>query len=144
VRKGRREVGGERGSGTLLAALVVALVAALAAAGVVWGLIALRAHRVDGAADLTALAGARAVRAGRVPCPEAGRTAVANGVRLTACTTAGDELEFVVAVAGEGDLRLGVWSGTLRGSANAGQVSAGGASAQETQPEGASAAAGSP
>nr|NLI50441.1 hypothetical protein [Propionibacterium sp.] len=91
--------GAERGTVTLLAAAgllaLTALLAVVAAALALQG----EAHRVQGAADLVALAGARAKSTGSdAPCAAAARAAAADGVDLVACAVSGDELTFAVTV----------------------------------------------
>mgnify|MGYP001236572754 CR=1 FL=1 len=105
---------GDRGSAAVLG---VAVLGAAVAVGllltVVAGAVADRA-RARSAADLSALAGAYAVRvalgAGTVeavdePCAVARRTAAANGATLTACTAFGDGSVQVTAASGRGKAR---------------------------------------
>ena len=110
----------ERGSGTLLAALVVAVTVGLTGAAVVFGVGAAEAQRVEGAADLAAIAGADAQLAGGDACAGARASAAANRVEVTACELAGDEVEFVVAVRVEATQTIGVWQRRWAGRANAG------------------------
>lgn len=111
---------GERGSGTLLASLVVAVTVGLTGAAVVFGVGAAEAQRVEGAADLAAIAGADAQLAGGDACAGARASAAANRVEITACELAGDEVEFVVAVRVEATQTIGVWQRRWAGRANAG------------------------
>lgn len=113
---------GERGAGTLLVAVaglgVALLVAvALVAAGFAWA-----RHRVDGAADLAAIAGAQAQRGGEDACAAARASARANDVELDACAVAGDEVEFVVSVRTSLPLAWRPWADRVAGQAHAGVV----------------------
>jgi secretion/DNA translocation related TadE-like protein len=59
------------------------------------------AHRAaQSAADLSALAGARAVAQGRDGCASAARVAEANGARLTSCDVGVSAVEVTVVVSG--------------------------------------------
>ncbi|SDS70216.1 helicase/secretion neighborhood TadE-like protein [Nocardioides scoriae] len=94
---------GECGAAAVVATalLGVLLTATLAAGGVV-GVVA--AHRVaQSAADLAALAAARAVQDGRDPCAAAAGIATANRARLGSCRVSGWEVT-VEAVARTGRL----------------------------------------
>lgn len=95
-------------------AVAVAEFAAVRAAGV----------RLEGAADLAALAGAAAQRDNADACAAARASAAANVGRVTSCTVTGDEVEFVVSVSLEAPASL--WPigsvGTLRAHAHAGLV----------------------
>lgn len=110
----------ERGSALLWAALVAALMLALAAVLLAVGALTARGHATQGAADLAALAGARAQLAGRDACAEARRTAGLNQAEVTGCWVAGDEVELVVTVDTAVAAGAGPWRVTLRGHANAG------------------------
>lgn len=89
----------ERGVATGLAAAGLLVLAALLAFAVGGLLLQVAAHRVQGAADLVALAGAQAKAwGGAEPCAAAARAAAADGVALIECGVAGDELSFVVTV----------------------------------------------
>lgn len=91
-------LGSERGNATLQVG-VAALFVAMVVLGLIWGL-AYRAahHRVQGAADLVALAGAEELRRGGDACAKAKKTAAANEVTVTECQIAGDEIDYVVQV----------------------------------------------
>jgi secretion/DNA translocation related TadE-like protein len=79
--------------------MVAVLLVVGAALGVVTAMV--RAHRVaQAAADLSALAGAHGLAQGRDGCPEAGRIAAANDVRLTRCVAEGRTLEVTVEATG--------------------------------------------
>lgn len=95
----------ERGSATVLVVAVAGLLLVLGAAlGVVGAMV--RAHRVAQAgADLSALAGARALAEGRDGCADAARIASMNGVRLATCRVSGREV--VVSVVATGPHWLG-------------------------------------
>lgn len=115
---------GERGSGTLLASLVVVLVVGLAVAVASFGVVRAVGVRLQGAADLAAIAGAEAQRANHEACAAARASAAANVGSVVRCDVVGDEVEFVVTVALEAPAAL--WPvgavGTLRAHANAGVV----------------------
>ncbi len=91
---------GQRGSATLLVLSMAGVLVTLGAAlGVVVTMVA--AHRsAQSAADLAALAGARAVAQGRPGCPAAAVSADANGAVLTRCFLYGVDVEVEVRVAG--------------------------------------------
>lgn len=99
----------ERGYATLLAAVALLLVACVTGAVLVAGRYRAEISRVQGAADLAALAGAQAVAAGRQACPAAGWSADANRTRLLSCSAAGDDIDFVVTARVRGELRLALW-----------------------------------
>ena len=90
--------GAERGAATVLAtALAGALM--FVAVATVWlaGLVA--DHRTaQAAADLAALAGARAVQHGRPACAEAAAVAGDNGSSVVSCAVSGDDVRVVVDV----------------------------------------------
>lgn len=88
----------ERGSGTVLAAgMILALVALAVGASVLVGWL-VSDSRAHGAADLTALAAARAFAAGGDGCEVAELTAQANEAELTACHVLGQRRSFVAEV----------------------------------------------
>lgn len=91
---------GERGSATLLAVAFLGVVVLLGAAlGVVAAM--LHAHRVaQSAADLTALAAARAQADGRDPCGAGAAIALANGAVLDRCVVDGSGVLVQVTVPG--------------------------------------------
>lgn len=113
---------GDRGSATVLAALVVLVIAGLTGLLVLAGVANAAGQRVHGAADLAALAGARALGAGQDACLQARRSATLNGVDVVECRVRGDEVEFVVSVDVRGELRVGPWRHELAGRAHAGLV----------------------
>lgn len=89
---------GERGSASMLVVtmtgvLLFATVALVLCAGLV------RSHRVaQSAADLAALAGARALTAGADGCAEAASVATANGAALAGCDVQGAVVLVTVTV----------------------------------------------
>lgn len=115
---------GERGSGTLVVGLVIALAVGLAAAVAGYGAMRAGGVRLQGAADLAAVAAAEAQRANRDACGAARASAAANVGLVVRCEVAGDEVEFVVSVALEAPAEL--WPvgrvGTLAARAHAGVV----------------------
>ena len=112
---------GERGSALVLASLLVLVLACIAAVLLLAGAIRAEGERVRGAADLAALAGARAQGEGREACVAAGESAALNTVEVVACRVTGDEVEFVVGVEVAGGSSL-PWTGPLRAQAFAGMV----------------------
>lgn len=95
-----RERVGQTGSATLLVLTMAGVLVTLGAAlAVVVAMVA--AHRgAQSAADLTALAGARAVAEGRDGCARAAEVAAANHARLAACTVSGRVVDVLVRVSG--------------------------------------------
>lgn len=91
---------GQRGSATVLVLAMAGVLATLGAAlGVVVAMVA--AHRsAQSAADLAALAGARALSQGRPGCAAAEVVAGANGAVLTRCVLSGLAIDVAVRVAG--------------------------------------------
>ena len=94
---------GESGSATVLALVLVAVLVTVTLVGVAAGALMVGQRRAAAAADLAALAAARAAvplpgRAGGDPCAVAGALARANGARLTGCRARGAEVNVEVAV----------------------------------------------
>ncbi len=114
----------ERGTATLLAAAGLLVLAALLGVAVGGLLLQIETHRVQGAADLAALAGARAKAFGTdEPCAAAARAAAADGVLLADCGAAGDELTFAVTVTVSGGIPVAAFGrswGEVRARAHAG------------------------
>ena len=94
---------GERGNATGLVAVGVLLVGVLVAVFVIASAYRATAHRVQGAADLAAVAGGQAVLAGGDGGAAASGSASVNHVSVTSCRVSGDEIDFVVTVAVRGD-----------------------------------------
>lgn len=113
---------GQRGSATVLVAVVIVGIAALTALLVLVGVSRAEGQRVRGAADLAALAGARAQGAGQDACAEASRSAALNDIEVASCQVAGDEVEFVVTVEGRGQVHLGPWRTPLAARSHAGML----------------------
>ena len=112
-----RRVEAERGSATLYAAF--ALVALTALAVTVSGFTALEAakHRAAAAADLAALAAARALQDGADPCASAADLAARNGAEVAECTVDGRTVTVIAHT--EGPQLLGrAW--TFESAARAG------------------------
>lgn len=95
TRGGRRD---QRGNATLLVTVGVLVVVGIAALLLVGGVARATGERVRGAADLAALAGARAQTDNADACAAARSSATANGAEVVACRVSGDEVEFVVTV----------------------------------------------
>ena len=113
---------GERGSGSLLAgiglwALALLVLVLLGAAS-----FALGGHKVAGAADLAAVAGAQAQVGGADACGAARSSAAANDVEVVSCGVTGDEVEFVVTVEVRRAFRLAGAMYWFPARANAGVV----------------------
>ncbi len=90
--------GGERGSGTLLAAAGALFLAVVAGLLVLLACGLAAAHSARAAADLAALSAAAEQVSGRSPCAAARAIAEANRTRLVECRVTGDSLDFVVSV----------------------------------------------
>lgn len=91
----------DRGSGSLwvLFSVAVALAATLVVLG--WAAAIVARQRAESAADLAALAGARAAYLGRDACAAGGRVAAAMGAHLSSCRVGPDGTVQLVA-----DVRL--------------------------------------
>jgi secretion/DNA translocation related TadE-like protein len=95
----------ERGAATLLVLVMVGVLATMAVAGAVIGGILVGQRRASSAADLAALAGAEALRAGggsvvagSAACDDARHVATMNGAQLRSCRASGAEVELEVVV----------------------------------------------
>lgn len=91
----------QRGSATLLVAAGLLVASGIVAALLMFSWCRIETHRVQGAADLAALTGARAMSNGAQACEASGRAAAAERTRLASCSVVGDELDFVVSVSVE-------------------------------------------
>lgn len=86
---GRRPLD-DAGTATVLAAAAVGVLVLLLGLGLQVGAATIARHRAESAADLGALAGARAVVRGRdVACGRAEAVVAGNGARLVACSVEG-------------------------------------------------------
>lgn len=101
------------------------VVVALGAAATVVAGYLVSHHQARVAADLAALSGAAAHAQGHDPCQQAKRTARQNGARVTRCNQVGDEVDFVVTVRVDVDVRAPApgLPRRVEGEAHAGQVS---------------------
>jgi secretion/DNA translocation related TadE-like protein len=90
----------ERGSATVLVAVAATVLLVVGSAMTVLVAMVADHRRAQAAADLAALAGARALALGRDGCARATVVAEANGARLLACTATGREVEVRVEVTG--------------------------------------------
>lgn len=88
----------QRGSGTVLVVGVLAVVMLISFAGVCIAGYLVTAHRAKAAADLAALAGARAKAEGDDVCAAVRANAAANGAEADDCDVVGDDQDFVVRV----------------------------------------------
>ena len=119
TRGGRRD---QRGNATLLVTVAVLVVVGIAALLLVGGVARAMGERVRGAADLAALAGARAQADNADACAAARSSATANGAEVVACRVSGDEVEFVVTVSVRLPVGFGPVREALTARANAGVV----------------------
>lgn len=88
----------EHGSATVYAAIVVTVLTALAFAAVTVAGLTRLSHEADRAADLAALAGARAVVIGEDGCGVAGEVAEANGAEVRVCEASGPVVTIEVEI----------------------------------------------
>lgn len=107
----------QRGSASLLVAVGMLVVVLITGVGLLLGAVVVGRSRVQGAADLAALAAAEEQRAGGEGCGVARASAQRNRVRLVRCGVAGDEVEFVVTVRVAAALPVGLFG--LRSDAEA-------------------------
>ena len=84
---------------TVTTAFAVAAILAVAVAVLLVGRAAVAAHSARSAADLSALAGAHALREGKNACVVATSVAAANGAAVGVCTTDGDDVVIRAEVA---------------------------------------------
>ena len=119
TRGGRRD---QRGNATLLVTVAVLVVVGIAALLLVGGVARATGERVRGAADLAALAGARAQADNADACAAARSSARGNGAEVVACRVSGDEVEFVVTVSVRLPVGFGPVREALTARANAGVV----------------------
>lgn len=92
--------GGDRGSATVIGAVMVVILLAVTTLVVHLGAAVIARHRAAAAADLAALAGASAaVRGSEAPCAAAGRIATTGSGRLDSCDVSGWEVRVVVSAA---------------------------------------------
>lgn len=96
---------GQRGSGTVLTAVVLMAILVVGWAGVVAAGWMGQVRHARQAADLAALAGAQARVASRDACGAARRVARDNDAQLTRCTVRGDLRDVVVEVEVKSRLR---------------------------------------
>lgn len=88
--------GRERGSGTILLMAVVIFMLFLAAGFGVVGRYIVANHQARAAADLAALAGARAYGTGSDGCLAAAANAIRNHHKLAHCDIVGEPTDFVI------------------------------------------------
>lgn len=117
-----RVAGSQRGSATVMAAMMVVVIGLLAGVLVLGGVARAAGERVRGAADLAALAGARAQAENADACAAARSASTMNGAEISSCRVVGDEVEFVVLVEVRGALHLGAAEHWFAARANAGMV----------------------
>lgn len=89
---GRRRLDDDEGYMTVMTAFAVAAVLALTVAVLLVGRAAVAAHSARAAADLAALAGAHALRAGEDACATASGIAAANRAVVGRCTIDGHDV----------------------------------------------------
>ncbi|MEV4290043.1 Rv3654c family TadE-like protein [Nonomuraea bangladeshensis] len=109
---------GERGSATLWGVALMGLLMAVVTAFATAGTARVARHRVNDAADLSALAAARlALLDPQEACARAGALAADNGVEMTRCEISGEVADVWTALS----ISLPVvGTGTVRGRARAG------------------------
>lgn len=95
----------ERGSASVLMVGVMAVVMVFAGVAVVVAGYLIGSHQAKGAADLSALSAAAVFEQAEDGCAQARRTAQQNGARVTRCDRVGDDVDFVVTVRVEVDVR---------------------------------------
>lgn len=86
----------DRGSGTVLGIALIGVISLLGFVGVAQVQATLLSHTVQGAADLSAIAGAQALAD---PCARAESIAQSNLVKLTRCSVAGGDVSVEVEAA---------------------------------------------
>lgn len=123
---GRRDPGGgsrERGAATIWVLAASGLVLAVTYAVVLLASVQAARQRADAAADLAALAGARAQAEGADACATGRRVAAADQAQLDACDVAGPDVAVTASVRLPPALRL-YGGGVVRSRARAGPVAA--------------------
>ena len=114
------QVFGERGSASLIAAVMIAALATVTAGGAHVGAAVIARHQAQAAADLGALAGA-AYLPGGVDTACAQVSVLARAMGTVAVTCAADGLDLVVTV--EASTAVGpAWMGAARAVARAGPI----------------------
>ncbi len=121
--------GGQRGSSTVLAVVLMAGVLVVAVVAGAWAGVVGARHRAATAADLSALAAAQAHVRGQAPCAAARAVAGRNGVDVVACDAAGGSVRVAVAVGVRIEVLGRSWPVAVRREAWAGPVSPGAGSA---------------
>lgn len=96
----------DRGSGSLAALVVAAVLLATTVGALTWSSAVDARQRAESAADLSALAAARAVATGADGCATAERVTRASRARLAWCAASGSTVSVVV--------EAEAWSGLLR------------------------------
>jgi secretion/DNA translocation related TadE-like protein len=97
VRTHRRD---DRGAATVLAVSFLGVLLLVGGALAVVGAMVVAHRTAQSAADLAALAGARALTDGADPCPAAAGLAADNGARLVSCSVVALEVTVEVTVPG--------------------------------------------
>ena len=116
----RANLGGERGSATVVAAAMIAMMVSITMGAIVFGSAVAARHQAQAGADLAALAAAgRLGSGGAVACDWASSVAGAMRVRVTTCRI--EQLDVIVSV--DVPVNLGRWGlGSARAAARAGPV----------------------
>jgi len=91
---------GDRGAATVLAVSFLAVLLLVGGALAVVDAMVVAHRTAQSAADLAALAGARALTEGADPCPAAAGLAADNGARLLSCSVTAREVSVEVTVPG--------------------------------------------
>lgn len=110
----------DRGSAVLWTLWAVVLVTVTCLLVLGWATAVVTRQRAENAADLAALAAARALVAGGVPCSAGTRVAAATGARLVGCAVSGESVTVVVEIAVPSRALLGVDVPPARARARAG------------------------
>lgn len=113
----------DRGAGSVWALVVTTVLLAATVGVLTWSSAVVARQRAQSAADLAALAAARAQVTGSGACVAAGRVARASDVRLAACAADGTTVTVVVEAEAWSGLLRRLDTAPARGRARAGAVS---------------------
>jgi secretion/DNA translocation related TadE-like protein len=91
-----RRIRTEQGAGTLFTLSMALLLLTALTMVTLWSAISTARHKLDAAADLTALSAAQSLQSGTAPCPTAHRIAATHHVQLTHCQITGTSVTIQV------------------------------------------------
>jgi secretion/DNA translocation related TadE-like protein len=91
-----RRIRTEEGAGTLLTLSMGLLLLTALTMATLWSAVSTARHKLDAAADLTALSAAQSLQSGTAPCPTAHRIATSHHVQLTHCQITGTSVTIQV------------------------------------------------